>query len=108
MTNPFKAGDRVKCVKGSRYIPDLEQGKKYTVVSTSSYNSDFVFLKETEGGWLHTRFELVETEPESDQQIADRVRKDIQELKKRGYRLTLPASTGLPNVLISKTKTINI
>lgn len=62
MTNPFKAGDRVRCIRGSGRA--LHQGAKYTVTKVSG---PYVYLDPAGfgGGWACNRFELVISAPSS-------------------------------------------
>ena len=50
----FTVGSKVKCIEG---CGRLKQGAVFTVRYTSE---TYVYLKEIDGGWYHSRFELVD------------------------------------------------
>ena len=62
MSNRFKPGDKVRCIRGSRFH-SLDEGAVYTV-SSVRLGPVFIDLKESPWkGWDSNRFELVETSP---------------------------------------------
>ena len=56
---PFKVGDKVKCVDDWL----VGQVVKDTVYHVRDINSTFLYLHEVQGGFYHSRFELVRDEP---------------------------------------------
>lgn len=70
MTNPFKVGDKVKCI--SPVAGRLEAGGEYVVAATQS---KFIRIKDvTDQWWYANRFELVST-AKTDQELADEWRR---------------------------------
>lgn len=72
----FKAGDKVRVLSGQGHPAYLNEGQIYTVKPTEVW-FEFVRLEETDGGWIPSRFELVQEETEL-LKVGDKVRISAQ------------------------------